>query len=212
MLAKQFKDRIDAGNQLVSVLQKYAHAKNTIVVGLPRGGVVTAYAVAQGLGLPLDIVVPRKVGAPDQPELAVGAVAEDGSVIFNDDIMSILGLSPDDMRESIERETQEAQRRLRVYRAGMEPRDFKGKTVIVVDDGIATGATMRAALASLHAQGVASLIVAAPVAARGALDSLNAKEIYCPLISDYFPGIGYFYQSFAQTTDQEVIDLLGRHR
>jgi len=210
MNARYFKDRIDGGMQLLPLLQRYAHAKNAIVVGLPRGGVVTAYAVAKGLDLPLDIVVPRKIGAPDQPELAVGALTEDGTVIFNDDIMRELNLSADDLRDTIEQEKEEAQRRLTLYRAGMKPRDFKGKTVIVVDDGIATGATMRAALASLRAQGASKLIVAAPVGARDALKELNADEIHCPLVSDYFPGIGYFYQEFAQTTDQQVMALLAQ--
>jgi len=208
MNARYFKDRIDAGMQLLPLLQKYAHAKDTIVVGLPRGGVVIAHAIATGLGLPLDIVVPRKIGAPDQPELAVGALTEDGTTIFNDDIMRELNLSPDDVRSTIEEEKREAQRRLALYRAGKGPRDFKGKTVIVVDDGIATGATMRAALASLRAHGVKKVVVAVPVAIREALKNLDADEIYCPLIPDYFPGVGYFYQSFPQTTDQEVIDLL----
>ncbi len=210
MNARYFKDRIDGGMQLLPLLQRYAHAKNAIVVGLPRGGVVTAFAVAKGLDLPLDIVVPRKIGAPDQPELAVGALTEDGTVIFNDDIMRELNLSADDLRDTIEQEKEEAQRRLTLYRAGMKPRDFKGKTVIVVDDGIATGATMRAALASLRAQGASKLIVAAPVGARDALKELDADEIHCPLVSDYFPGIGYFYQEFAQTTDQQVITLLAQ--
>lgn len=208
MNARYFKDRIEGGMQLLPLLQRYAHAKNTVVVGLPRGGVVTASAVAKGLGLPLDIVVPRKIGAPDQPELAVGALTEDGTVIFNSDIMRELNLSADDVRDTIERERQEAQRRLTLYRQGMKLRDFKGKAVIVVDDGIATGATMRAALASLRAQEASTLIVATPVAARDALNNLDADEIKCPLVADYFPGIGYFYQEFAQTTDQEVMTLL----
>ena len=210
MIARYFKDRIEGGMQLLPLLQRYAHTKNTIVVGLPRGGVVTAFAIAKGLGLPLDIVVPRKIGAPDQPELAVGALTEDGTVIFNNDIMRELNLSPDDLRNTIAQEKEEAIRRLTLYRAGKPPRNFKGKTVIVVDDGIATGATMRAALASLRAQGVSILIVAVPVGARDALTSLDADEVHCPIVADYFPGVGYFYQSFAQTTDQEVIDLLAQ--
>lgn len=208
MIARYFKDRVDGGMQLLPLLQPYAHGRNTIVVGLPRGGVVTAAAVAKGLDLPLDIVVPRKIGAPDQPELAVGALTEDGTVIFNNDIMRELNLTPDDMRTTIENEKQEAQRRVTLYRAGMKPRDFKGKTIIVVDDGIATGATMRAALEFLRAQGASKLIVATPVAARDALKELQADNVYCPLVADYFPGIGYFYGSFGQVTDQEVIALL----
>lgn len=208
MDARYFKDRVDAGMQLLPLLQQYAHARNTMVVGLPRGGVVTAHAVAKGLGLPLDIVVPRKIGAPDQPELAVGALTEDGAIIFNDDIMHLLNLSPDDVRMTIENEKREAQRRLELYRAGMKPRDFKGKTIIVVDDGIATGATMRAAIAYLREQEASKIVVATPVGARDALKELKADEIHCPLVADYFPGIGYFYGSFPQTTDQEVIDML----
>ncbi len=208
MTVGYFKDRADAGRRLVPLLRQYAHAKNTMVVGLPRGGVVPAYEIARALKLPLDIVVSRKIGAPSQPELAVGALTEDGIVIFNNDIMQTLGLSPADVGSIIEAEKQEAQRRLTLYRAGMGPRDFKGKTVIIVDDGIATGATMRAAIASVRAQGAKKIVVAVPVALQEELTSIDADEIYCPLKVDYLPGIGAFYESFSQTSDQEVIDLL----
>jgi putative phosphoribosyl transferase len=210
MAVRYFKDRADAGRQLVPLLQQYAHAKDTIVVGLPRGGVVPAYEIARALGLPLDIVVSRKIGAPDQPELAVGALTEDGTVIFNDDIMQTLGLAPDDVHSIIEAEKQEAQRRLALYRAGKSPREFKGKTIIIVDDGIATGATMRAAIASVRAQGARKIVVAVPVALEAELATIDADEIYCPLRVDYFPGVGAFYESFPQTSDQEVIDLMLR--
>lgn len=210
MAVRYFKDRADAGRQLVPLLQHYAHAKDTMVVGLPRGGVVPAYEIAHALGLPLDIVVSRKIGAPSQPELAVGALTEDGTVIFNHEIMQTLGLSPADVGSIIEDEKREAQRRLTVYRAGMESRDFRGKTVIIVDDGIATGATMRAAIASVRAQGAKKIVVAVPVAQVEEIATIDADEIYCPLRVDYFPGVGAFYESFPQTSDQEVIDLLGQ--
>lgn len=208
MAVRYFKDRADAGRQLVPLLQHYKHAQNTMVVGLPRGGVVPAYEIAHALGLPLDIVVPRKIGAPSQPELAVGALTEDGTVIFNDEIMRTLGLSPEDVGSIIEAEKQEAQRRLNAYRANRGPRNFKDKTVIIVDDGIATGATMRAAIASVRAQGAKKIVVAVPVAQVEELAKIDGDEIYCPLKVDYFPGVGAFYELFPQTTDQEVIELL----
>lgn len=207
-----FKDRVDAGKQLASRLTHYADAPDTLVIGLPRGGVVPAYEVAHALHVPLDIVVPRKIGAPDQPELAVGALTEDGIVMLDEKTMLLLDLKQSDLEHIIEVEKKEAQRRLTKYRAGKGERDFKNKTIIVVDDGIATGATMRAALASVRAHGVKKIVVAVPVAPKDSVDEIvqQADEFICLVTPDYFPGVGYFYQTFGQTTDDEVIALLAK--
>ena len=205
-----FKDRVDAGRQLAERLMKYKHHPDTIVLGLPRGGVVTAYEIARILSLPLDIIVPRKIGAPFNPELAVGAITEDGSLVLNDDIMTSLGLSVQDLQSIIEKEKQEAERRLKLYRAGRPDLNLKNKTVILVDDGIATGATMQAAIASAKARGARTIIVAVPVAPPTALDELRPQvdEIVTLLITDHFWGISAFYENFVQTEDNQVLDLM----
>lgn len=205
-----FKDRTDAGLKLAQELQHYKGKNDTIVLGLPRGGVVTAYAIAHELDLPLDIVVPRKIGAPGNPELAVGAITEDGTAIFNQNIMHELGLKPSMLTQTIETEKKEAQRRLTVYRDKRPILELAGKTVLLVDDGIATGATMRAAIASVQKRGAASIIVAVPVAPPDAFELIKSEvdNIICLLVTPNFLGIGQFYDNFAQTTDEEVIALM----
>jgi len=205
-----FKDRTDAGLKLAQELQHYKGTNDTIVLGLPRGGVVTAYAIAQALDLPLDIVVPRKIGAPGNPELAVGAITEDGTIIFNQNIMHELGLKPSMLTQTIEKEKQEAQRRLTLYRSGRPLLELAGKTVLLVDDGIATGATMRAAIASVQKRGAATIVAAVPVAPPDAFNLIKSEvdTIICLLVTPHFWGIGQFYDNFAQTTDEEVIKLM----
>lgn len=209
-----FKDRTDGGKRLVPLLIQYAHKPNTLVIGLPRGGVVTAFAVAHALDLPLDIVVPRKLGAPHNPELAVGAITEDGTTIFNDTIMQQLHLSPPQLQQTIATEQQEAARRLSLYRHNRPPLQLQGKTVLIIDDGIATGATMQAAIASVRQKGASKIIVAAPVAPPSVIAQLEkeADDVVCLFATDQFWGIGDFYDQFAQTTDQEVIALLSKSR
>ena len=205
-----FQNRVHAGKQLAHQLQPYKNRKDTIVLGLPRGGVVVAFQVAQDLVLPLDVVVPRKIGAPDQPELAVGAIAQDGSLVWNQDVKKMLGYTAADLAPIIDRELAEANRRLVLYRGNRPPLNLKGKIVILVDDGIATGATMRAGIASARALGAQKIIVAVPVASSEAIAAIShdADEVVCLSTPDYFPAIGMFYEQFAQTTDEEVIDLL----
>ncbi len=205
-----FKDRTDAGLKLAQELQHYKGEKDTIVLGLPRGGVVTAYAIAKELDLPLDIVVARKIGMPGNPELAVGAITEDGTVIFNQSIMHDLGLKPSMLSQTIEAEKKEAHRRLTLYRDKRPILELAGKTVILVDDGVATGATMRAAIASVQKRGAASIVVAVPVAPPDAFNLIKSEvdNIICLLVTPHFWGIGQFYDSFAQTTDEEVIALM----
>lgn len=207
-----FKDRVEAGKLLAQRLLEYKDKSDTIVLGLPRGGIVTAYEVARILGLPLDIVVPRKIGAPQNQELAVAAIAEDGSLIINDELMNYLGLQLDDLQNLIEKEKQESARRMKLYRAGRAPLDLVDKTVILVDDGIATGATMKAALMSARSRGAKSIIIAVPVAPAEVLDDLRTEvdSLICLLTPEQFFGVGGFYQNFPQVHDQEVIELMGK--
>ena len=209
-----FRDRSDAGKKLAQRLLKYKDKPETIVLGLPRGGVVTGYEVAKLLDLPLDIVVPRKVGFPDNPELALAAIAEDGSIIINDQLMNDLGLQLNDLQDLIAKEKKEAARRMKLYRAGRPPLELAGKKVILVDDGVATGATMRAAISSVRSRGARSIIVAIPVAPSEVLDEIRSEvdDLICLLVPDQFFGVGGFYESFPQTEDQEVIDLMAQSK
>lgn len=206
----RFKDRADAGRQLAHALQKYAHQKEAVAIGLPRGGMVPAAEVARELKLPLDMVVVRKLGDPLNPELALGALAQDGTIVLNDDVMHARGLSIKDLDAVIERETKEAARRLELYRPGRQPLVVQGKTVLLIDDGIATGATVRAAVAWLRAQGAHKIVLAVPVAPSDSLQVLrkDVDELYILHVPAIFWGVGDFYDHFAQTTDEEVINLM----
>jgi len=206
----RFASRIEAGKKLAEALKKYAGNPNVVVIGLPRGGVPVAYEVADALALPLDIIIIRKIGAPYNPELAVGALAENGTVFFNQQIMQMLGLSTENLQPIIKQEMAEAERRKQKYLGDRTRVALKDKIVILVDDGIATGATIRSAIQLLRAEGVQKIIVAVPVAPRDMLATLQqeAEEVICLYAPDIFPGVGAFYDSFAQTTDEEVIDLL----
>ncbi len=210
----RFKDRHSAGQLLARALQSYARDPHAIVIGLPRGGVVTAYEVTKALDLPLDVIVPRKLGAPGQPELAVGAVTEDASVLFNNDIMIRLGLKPQDLDHIVDAQIKEAQRRIALFRKDRPPLDLHGKTAIIVDDGVATGATMRAAIKSACAKGAERIILALPVAPIRFRDSIQdaVDEIIILQEPEFFPAVGYFYEQFAQTEDDEVVRLLEQSR
>ena len=206
----RFKDRSDAGKQLAKQLMQYKNNPNAIIIGLPRGGVVTAFEVARALELPLDIVVPRKIGAPGDPELAVGALTEDGIAIFNEDLMKALGLTEDDVKHIIDAEKKEAIRRLTLYRGDRAPLNLEDKIVILIDDGIATGATMRAAIASAQKKGAQKIVVAVPVSPPQVIERIKKEvdEIICLQIPEFFWGVGAFYDVFAQTEDEEVIALM----
>jgi putative phosphoribosyl transferase len=210
----RFKDRTDAGQQLAKKLLHYKNAPNTIVLGLPRGGVVTAYEISKVLELPLDIIVARKIGAPGNEELAIGALTEGGTTIFNHGLMESLGLTIYDLMPIIEKEKKEADRRFKLYRSGRGPLELKDKTVILVDDGIATGATMRAAIHSARTRGAKKIIVAVPVAPPGAIAKLKkeADEVICLYETDQFWGVGQFYDNFGQTSDDEVIEIMNKAR
>lgn len=204
-----FKDRKEAGKKLAQALTKYQRVPDTIVLALPRGGVVVGYEVAHALELPLDIVVPRKIGAPGNPEYAIGAITETGEAIFNE--VEVRRVDPAWLKAAMEGEKQEAQRRLTAYRSGPST-VVKNKTVILTDDGVATGYTMRAAASSVKARQPAKIIVAVP---HGAADSIatlrrEADEVVVLEIPKVYFAVGAQYEEFAQTSDGEVIELLSK--
>lgn len=205
-----FKDRQDAGIKLAKALSAYEKVDNTLVIALPRGGVVVGAEIAKKLHLPLDICCPRKIGAPFNPEYAIGAVTETGEKILSESAIKQLGISESYVREAVEKERQEAQHRLSRYRKNRPPRQLAGKRVILVDDGLATGSTMSAALKTAKAEKAAELIIAIPVAPQDTLQRLEKEEahIVCLLVPSHFFAVGQFYERFDQTTDEEVIRLL----
>jgi putative phosphoribosyl transferase len=204
-----FVNRVDAGKRLASALKNFS-GKHGIVLTIPRGGVVVGFEIAKVLNLPLDVIIPRKIGAPDNPELAIGAVAEDGTTILDNNLIKYLGVSREYIKEESERQKQEIGRRLKLYRQDTSYPDLKGLDVIVVDDGIATGSTMKAALASVKNRGAASVTVAVPVGSPSTIEELNemADRVVCLYTPEYFQAIGEFYTDFSQTSDEEVIGLL----
>jgi len=205
-----FKDRSEAGLKLAAKLEKYRAQPQAVVVGLARGGVVVAHAVAQVLHLPLDVIVIRKVGAPDQEELAIGAVDEEGDGFLNEAIIHSLNIRPEYVQKEVDRQKKIAGERAALYRKDKKKIDIEGKTVIVVDDGIATGASVRAALLGLKKQGAEKIVLAVPVAAADSLKSLSKEvsETVCLYDPSDFMAVGQFYQKFNQTSDEEVMMLL----
>ncbi len=208
-----FEDRVDAGKRLAQALADF-HRKNAVVLAIPRGGVVVGYQIAEALNLPLDVIVPRKLGAPDNPELAVGAVAEDGTAVLDNKLVAYLNVSQDYIAQESERQRIEIDRRLKVYRQDMPPLNLKGLDVIVVDDGIATGATMKAALASVRNRGASSITVAIPVGPPATIEELQSRadRVVCIHMPEFFQAIGQFYANFTQTSDEEVMELLSLRR
>jgi putative phosphoribosyl transferase len=204
-----FVDRVDAGKRLAEALADF-HGKNAAVLAIPRGGVVVGYEIAAALVLPLDVIVPRKLGAPDNPELAIGAIAEDGSTVFDDKLIAYLGVSQDYIQEESDRQRQEIARRMKLYREGGPSVGVAGKDIIVVDDGIATGSTMKAALTSIRNREAKSVTVAVPVGPTETIQELRrlADKVVYLYLPDYFHAIGQFYEDFSQTSDEEVINLL----
>lgn len=205
-----FRDRMEAGKLLARQLQKYASRPDTVVLALPRGGVPVAYQIAEALDLPLDIFVVRKLGVPGQEELAMGAIASGGIRVLNEDIIHALQIPEEMIAAVAAQEQRELERREKLYRQGKPPIDIRNKFVILVDDGLATGATMRAAAAALKKQGAKGVIVAVPVAARSTCEELSNEvdEIVCAVTPEPFYGVGSWYRDFSQTTDKEVIELL----
>jgi predicted phosphoribosyltransferase len=208
-----FSDRVDAGKRLTLALSKLTFRKG-IVLAIPRGGVVVGYEIASVLNLPLDVIIPRKIGAPGNPELAIGAMTEDGTTILDADLVSNIIVSKEYIAEEGERQKREIERRLKVYRPDTPYPNLMGLDVIIVDDGIATGSTMKAALASVKNRGSASVTVAVPVGPPSTIRELKtqADNVVCLFTPEFFQAIGQFYEDFSQTSDQEVIQLLRMNR
>jgi putative phosphoribosyl transferase len=207
-----FADRQDAGRQLAKRLAAYAGRAGAIVLGLPRGGVVVAFEVAKELNLPLDVYVVRKLGVPGQEELAFGAIASGGVRVLNPDVVRAVGLGTAEIDAIAAREQTELERRERAYRGDSGPLQLDGKTVILVDDGLATGASMRTAIRSLEAHRTGWITMAVPTAPRSSCLELEREvdEAVCLTTPEPFFGVGQWYVDFSQTTDDEVIELLSK--
>ena len=205
-----FRDRREAGRQLARHLAAYANRPDVLVLALPRGGVPVAYEVARALDAPLDVFLVRKLGLPGHEELAMGAVASGGVRVLNRDVVEALRISPEIIDAVANRELQELERREREYRGDRPFPDVRGKTVILVDDGLATGSTMRAAAETLRQQGPARLVVAVPAGSPQTCDEFRDEvdEIVCAITPEPFYAVGLWYDDFSQTTDDEVRELL----
>lgn len=201
-----FRNRRDAGQKLAQKLSHYASRPDVIVLALPRGGVPVGYEVSRALHVPLDIFIVRKLGLPGQEELAIGAIASGGIRVLNEDILRMLPLPSELIERVAQRELQELQRRERLYRGDRPPPDVRDRTVILVDDGLATGASMRAAVQALRAQNPKRIVVAVPTAAPEACEAFEKEvdEVVCAITPEPFLGVGRWYEDFSQTTDEGV--------
>jgi putative phosphoribosyl transferase len=204
-----FADRVDAGKRLAQALKAHV-GKDAVVLAIPRGGVVVGYEVAKALVLSLDVIIPRKIGAPNNPELAIGAMTEDGTILLDGRLVDYLSVSQEYIEEESEAQKAEIHRRLRLYRGNIPYPSLKGREVILIDDGIATGSTMKAALASVRKRGAKSVIIAIPVGPPSTIRELEkeADRVVCLHAPEAFYAIGQFYGDFTQTQDEEVIRLL----
>ncbi len=211
-MAPPFRDRVEAGRVLAEELTEYADRQDVLVLGLPRGGVPVAYAVAIELHAPLDVFLVRKLGVPGEEELAMGAIASGGVRVLNPEVVEPLSIPPYLIDAVTARELGELQRRERAYRDNLPPPVIRDHTVILVDDGLATGATMRAAVVAARAQQPARVVVAVPVASRSVCTALRAEadEVICALTPEPFYAVGLWYQDFSPTSDEEVRELLAR--
>jgi predicted phosphoribosyltransferase len=205
-----FKDRADAGRVLAGKLQDYANRPDVVVLALPRGGVPVACEVARALHAPLDVFLVRKLGLPGHEELAMGAIASGGVRVLNEEVVRLVRVPPEVIDIVAAEELQELRRREQVYRDNRPPLDVRGKTVILVDDGLATGSTMRAGVAALRRLGPSRVVVAVPVAAPETCAEMRAEvdDLVCTRTPEPFRAVGLWYQDFSQTTDEEVRELL----
>ena len=208
--ARAFRDRHDAGIALAALLQGYGRRNDVVVLALPRGGVPVAFEVAAALHLPLDVFSVRKLGVPGHPELAMGAIASGGVQVLNHDVLAWYRPSPDTVDAVASVELRELERRERVYREGRPLVLVEGRTVILVDDGLATGSTMRAAVQAVRQLHAGRVVVAAPVGAADTCEAMRrvADEVVCALTPDHFVAVGAWYEDFSETTDEEVRRLL----
>lgn len=207
-----FQDRRAAGRALSEKLRQYSGRPDVLVLALPRGGVPVAYEVAQALDAPLDLFLVRKLGVPGHEELAMGAIASGGVRVLNEQVVHGIGIPESAIDAVAAREQEELHRREQAYRGERPAPDVRGKACILVDDGLATGSTMRAAVVALRRQGPASIVVAVPVGAASTCAEFRAEadEIVCATMPEPFFGVGQWYQDFTQTTDEEVRELLAR--
>ena len=207
-----FPNREEAGRLLAGKLEKYAGRNDVIVLGLPRGGVPVAYEVAQRLGVPLDVFIVRKLGVPGFEELAAGAIASGGVRVLNEDVLRVLPKAYQIIESVTEKETAELERREKIYRDDRPAPELRDRVVILVDDGLATGATMRAAVKALRQRGVAKIVVAVPVGPPDTCREFEdeADETICASAPEFFQAVGQYYEDFSQTSDEEVRDLLAR--
>jgi putative phosphoribosyl transferase len=212
MFDDRFRDRQEAGRALADALGHYAGTPGVVVLALPRGGVPIGFEVAHALDAPLDVFVVRKLGVPGHEELAMGAIASGGARVMNEDVLEMIDVPEAMMESATRREQQELERRERLYRGDRPLTALEGRTVIIVDDGLATGSTMRAAVMALRAYAPRRIVVAVPVAARETCDMIarDVDEVVCARTPVPFHAVGLWYEDFSQTTDAEVHDLLER--
>jgi putative phosphoribosyl transferase len=210
MKEQRFRDRTEAGQLLAAQLTAYANRPDVLVLALLRGGVPVAFEVARALHVPLDVIIVRKLGVPGYEELALGAIASGGVRVLNDDLVRLLGLSAEEINRVAAHEQQEVERRERLYRGDRPASEVSGRTIILVDDGMATGATMHAAVAAVRQQHPARIVIAVPVAAAATCEEFAAEvdELVCILRPEAFYAVGLWYEYFSQTSDEEVRDLL----
>lgn len=204
-----FRDRMDAGEQLARLLDD-RDVEADIVLAIPRGGLPVGRAVADALGLPLDIIAARKIGAPGNPELAIGAVASDGSVWLNDRLIDRIGVDDSYIDDGIDRERENAQAKVDRYRMGRREPEIAGKKVLIVDDGVATGATTTACIRQVKNAGADRVILGIPVGPPDSIERLGSEvdEVVCVQTPPHFGAVGQFYETFTQVTDEEAIDYL----
>jgi predicted phosphoribosyltransferase len=212
VIANRFRDRSEAGRLLADRVRGYAHRPDVIVLALPRGGVPVAYEVARALDAPLDVFLVRKLGVPGHEEFAFGAIATGGIRVINQDVVQALGIPARLIDAIAAREQQELERRERLYRGTRPPPDVRDRTVILVDDGLATGSTMLAAVRALRSERAGRIVAAVPVASPEACEQLGeeADDVICAVTPEPFDAVGLWYQDFSQTTDDEVKELLAR--
>lgn len=209
---KCFKNREEAGLLLASALQRYEDQRDVIILALPRGGVPVAYPISTQLHLPMNVFLVRKLGVPGCEELAMGAIAENNICILNKELLAHLRVSPMQIESTIQVEKKELNRRLSLYRKNHPLPNLSEKTIILIDDGVATGSTLKAATQALRTLNPKVIILAVPVASPSSLQKLStlADQIVCLMMPEFFHGVGEWYECFDQTTDKEVLDLLGR--
>jgi len=209
-MTKKYTDRSDAGRQLACHLEVYKDNPDVLVLGLPRGGVVVGYEVAAALNVAFDVYIVRKLGTPGQPELAMGAIAEDGKVLLNDSVVRYMSISREMVEQTAEKELVELKRRKKLYRGDRPQLQLADKIVLLVDDGLATGSTMKVAVQAIKRQAVKKCVVAVPVGAESTCLEIGQEvdEIVCPFTPEPLMAVGVWFDDFEQTTDAEVHDLL----